>query len=122
MTLLVAFGFLTAVKFLPVLASRVTSGKKRLTTLMGTMTSRGSSESDALVVPLPDESVCPYAANERIPTTVINSAASDVSPEQWCRSRMRLFISIFNGSRIMKDSLEKHQCLNLAAGVFRENI
>jgi hypothetical protein len=89
---------------------------------MGTMTSRGSSKSDALVVLLLDESVCPCAANERVPTTVINSVASDVSPKRGCMSRKRLFISIFNCSRIMKDSLEKDQYLNLAAVLFREKI
>jgi hypothetical protein len=46
----VAVGLPAAVRFRPVLASWVTSGKNRLTTLSGTTTLRGSVKSDALLV------------------------------------------------------------------------
>src|SRR6267143_67939 len=91
MTLLVALGLPTAVKFEPVLASRVTE-KKRLTTLIGTTTLRWSTEPGVLVVPLPSGKDCPYAAIERQPVIAINSAASRVRCDPLSMALMPPFI------------------------------
>src|SRR5437588_8882633 len=91
MTLLVALGLPTAVEFEPVLASWVTV-KKRLTTLMGTTTSRGSTEPGVLVVSLPGGGDCPYAASEREPVIAINSAASRVRCDPLSMTLMPPFI------------------------------
>jgi hypothetical protein len=82
----------TAVKFWPVLASRETWEKKRLTTLIGTTTLRGSTEPGVLVVPLPGGADCPYAADEREPLIAINSAASRVRCDPMCMTLMPPFI------------------------------
>ena len=79
MTLLVALALATAVKLRPVLASRVTSGKKRLTVLIGTTTLRGSMESDAFAEPLAGDGDCPFALSERDSITTMNTAANFVS-------------------------------------------
>src|SRR4029450_4840232 len=84
MTLLVALGFPTPVKFWPVLASRVTSAKKRSTTLSGTTTLRGSTEADAFTEPLAGDEDCPCAASERASITAINPAANRVSLDPFC--------------------------------------
>ena len=89
MTLLVALGLPTAVKFEPVLASRVTE-KNRLTTLIGMTTSRGSTEPG--VVPLPGGADCPYAASEREPVIAINSAARRVRCDPLYMTLMPSFI------------------------------
>jgi hypothetical protein len=101
MTLLVALGLPTTVKFWPVLASRVT-GKKRLTTLIGTTTLRGSTEPGVLVVPLPGGGDCPYAADEREPVIAINSDASRVRCDPLCMMLMPPFID----SRYIDHSVE----------------
>src|SRR6478672_7242508 len=79
MTLLVALALATAVKLRPVLASRVTSGKKRLTVLVMTITLRGSMESAAFAGLLPGDGDCPSAVDERASTTTMNTAANLVS-------------------------------------------
>src|SRR6476469_721839 len=79
MTLLVALGLATAVKFCPALGSWVTSGKKRLTVLIGTTTSRGSMESDAFAELLAAEGDCPSAISERASITAMKTAANFVS-------------------------------------------
>jgi hypothetical protein len=86
MTLLVALGFPTAVKFWPVLASRVTSAKKRSTTLIGTTTLRGSTEADAFAEPLAGDEDYPCAASERASITATNPAANRVSLDLFCDS------------------------------------
>src|SRR6267378_3446795 len=91
MTLLVAVGLPTAVKFWPVLASRVTE-KKRSTTLIGTTTLRGSTEPGVLVVPLPGDVDCPDAASEREQGIATNSAASRVTCDPLCMTLMPPFI------------------------------
>src|SRR6188472_4430710 len=75
MTLLVALGLPTAVKLCPVLASLVTSGKKRLTTFVATTTLRGSMESAALAA----DGDCPSAISKRTSLTAINTAANFIS-------------------------------------------
>jgi hypothetical protein len=77
MTLLVALVSETAVKLRPVLASPVTSGKKRLTVLIGTITLRGSMESDAEL--LAGDGDCPSAVSEMASITAMNTAANFVS-------------------------------------------
>src|SRR4030095_10811032 len=92
MTLLVALGLPTAVKFWPVLASWVTSGKKRLTKVNGMTALRVSTESDVSVVPLPGGGDWPYAASEREPVIAINSAASRVRCDPLYMALMPPFI------------------------------
>src|SRR6478609_153029 len=72
MTLLVALGLRTAVKLRPVLASLVTSGKKRLTTFIATTTLRGSMESDGLA----GDGDCASAVSKRTSLTLMNTAAN----------------------------------------------
>ena len=79
MTLLVALVSETAVKLRPVLASPVTSGKKRLTVLIGTTTLRGSMESDAVAEPFAGDGDCPFAISKRDSITAMNTAANFVS-------------------------------------------
>ena len=79
MTLLVALALATAVKLRPVLGSRVTSGKKRLTVLIGTTTLRTSMESDAFAERLAGDGDCPSALSERDSITAMNTAANFVS-------------------------------------------
>ncbi len=74
MTLLVAFALATAVKLCPVLASRVTSGKKRLTVLIETTALRGSVESDGFAEPLAGDGDCPFAVSDRDSITAMNTA------------------------------------------------
>src|SRR6185436_6353215 len=97
MTLLVALALATAVKLRPVLASRVTSGKKRLTVLIGTTTLRGSVESDAFAEVAGDGD-CPFAISKRDSITT-NTAANFVSVGPF---RMSLIL----GSHI--DDLPEH--------------
>src|SRR4029077_13676559 len=78
MTLLVALAFETAVKLRPVLASRLTSGKKRLTVFIGTTTLRGRTESDAFPEPLAGDGDCPLATSKRDSITT-NTAANFVN-------------------------------------------
>src|SRR4029077_12850042 len=78
MTLLVALAFETAVKLRPVLASRVTSGKKRLTAFIGTTTLRGRTESDAFQESVAGDGDCPFAISKRDSITT-NTAATFVS-------------------------------------------
>src|SRR5436190_4539325 len=75
MTLLVALGLATAVKLRPVLASLVTSGKKRLTVLIATTTSRGSMESDASAA----DGDCASAVSNRTSVTAMDTAAIFIS-------------------------------------------
>jgi hypothetical protein len=86
MTLLVALTLATAVKLRPVLASPATSGKKRLTMLIGTITLRGSVESDACVEPLAGDGDCPLAFSERASIATLNTAANFVSLNPFCIS------------------------------------
>ena len=79
MTLLVALALATAVKLRPVLASRVTSGKKRLTVLIGTTILRGSTELDAFAELLAGDDDCPSAVSERASIVAMNTAANFVS-------------------------------------------
>ena len=79
MTLLVALALATAVEFRPVLVSRVTSGKKRLTVLIGTTTFRGSMESDPFAELLAGDGDCPSAVSESASITAMNTAANFVS-------------------------------------------
>ena len=79
MTLLVALALATAVKLCPVLTSRVTSGKKRLTVLIGTTTLRGSMESDAFAELLAGDGDCPPAISKRASITAMNTAANFIS-------------------------------------------
>src|SRR5215208_4574893 len=94
MTLLVALGLPTAVKFEPLLASRLTSEKTRLTTLIGTSTLRGSTEPGVLAAPLPCAGDCPYAASERALIIAIKSAASRVRCDPLSMTVMFQFISV----------------------------
>src|SRR6478752_7138712 len=96
MTLLVALALATAVKLRPVLASRVTSGKKRLTVLIGTTTLRGSVESDAFEEVAGDGD-CPFAISKRDSITTNTSNFVSVGA-----SRMSLIL----GSHI--DDLPEH--------------
>src|SRR6476646_2182148 len=73
MTFLVALALATAVELRPVLASRVTSGKKRLTVLIGTTTLRGSMESDAFAEPAAGDGDCPFAISKRGSITTMTS-------------------------------------------------
>jgi len=75
MTLLVALALATAVKLRPVLASLVTSGKKRLTVLIGTTTLLESMESAALA----GDGDCPSAASKKTSLTAMNTAANFIS-------------------------------------------
>jgi hypothetical protein len=79
MTLLVALVLATAVKLRPVLASPVTSGKKRLTVLTGTTTLRGSTVSDAFPEPSAGDGDCPFALSKRDSITAVNTAANFIS-------------------------------------------
>jgi predicted secreted protein len=79
MTLLVALALATAVKLRPVLASRVTSGKKRLTVLIGTTTLRGRTELDAFAELLAGDGDCPFAISKSDSITTVNTAANLVS-------------------------------------------
>src|SRR3954470_8457797 len=76
MTLLVALGLATAVKLRPVLASRVTSGKKRLTVLIGTTTLRGSTKTDRCSEWLAGDADCPSAISRRDSITTMNTAVN----------------------------------------------
>ena len=79
MTLLVALALATAVKLCPVLIWRVTSGKNRLTVLIGTTTLRGSMEPGSFEEPLAGDGDCPSAVSERTSITAMNTAANFVS-------------------------------------------
>src|SRR6476646_4913687 len=79
MTLLVALVSETAVKLRPVFVSRVTSGKKRVTVLIGTTTLRGSMESDGFAELLAGDGDCPSAVSERASITAMNTAANFIS-------------------------------------------
>src|SRR5436190_8218391 len=76
MTLLVALGLATAVKLRPVLASRVTSGKKRLTVLIGTTNVRGSTKSDRWSEWLAGDADCPSGISRRDSITTMNTAVN----------------------------------------------
>src|SRR6478672_3882755 len=89
MTLLVALTLETAVKFRPVLASRVTSGKKRLTAFIGTTTLRGRTESDAFAEPLAGDGDCPFAISKRDSITTVSTAVNFVSVDPF---RMSLIL------------------------------
>src|SRR6476646_587783 len=79
MTFLVALALATAVELRPVLASRVTSGKKRLTVLIGTTTLRGSMESDAFAEPAAGDGDCPFAISNRDSITTKTTAPNFIS-------------------------------------------
>src|SRR6476659_1752148 len=78
MTLLVALALATAVKLRPVLASRLTSGKKRLTVLIGTTTLRGSVVWNAFAE-MAGDGDCPFALSKRASITAMNIAVNLVS-------------------------------------------
>ena len=94
MTLLVALGLPTAVKFWPVLVSWAISEKELLTTLSGTTTLRGSTKSDVLVLPVVGDRDCPCAASETVQIMAINSAAARLSCDPSCMSLMPGLICI----------------------------
>src|SRR3954465_5774989 len=83
MTLLVALGLATAVKFRPVLASRVTSGKKRLTVVIGTTTLRGSTKSDRCSEWLAGDAECRSTISRRDSITTMNTAVNFISAGQF---------------------------------------
>src|SRR5437660_5862294 len=92
MTLLVALALPTAVKFWPVVASRVISGKKRLTTLSGTTTERESKEPEALVGAALCDGDCAYTFRERIPIKAIASDVAGLNSNRLCVLPMRPLI------------------------------
>src|SRR5262245_28567771 len=76
MTLLVASDLPTAVALWPVLDSWLTSGKKRLTTLNGTIAPRDNNAPDAATSSVADDRGCWPRTNGRMPSIATKNSAS----------------------------------------------
>jgi hypothetical protein len=76
MTLLVASGSPTAVVFWPVLISWLASGKNPVTTVKGTIASRGKTAPDAVTLRVPEDGDCSPRTTGTIPTIAINNIAN----------------------------------------------
>ena len=79
MTLLVALGLATAVRLWPVLAARVTSGKKRFTVLNGMTMLRGSIEPDVFAKLLAGDGDCSPAVSDTASIAAMNTVANFIS-------------------------------------------
>ena len=108
----------------------MTSGNKRVTTLTEMATLGGSTRSGPLGVPLVAGTDGLFAANARVPTNVINAAASGVSRKPRRVSKIGISICVLSSSRIIRDSIRRWlqveswlpQLLQTRCGSFRARV